>query len=210
LAEFGRAIAHRGLTAGPGGNISARDGDMLWVKPSGMAMEELTSETLCRVSLDTGEVEGGEGRPTSELPMHLAIYRACPDVTAVFHTHSPWASGVISANREIKPMFAEVVADLGGLAVVPYLLTGSDALAQAVADAAREHGTIFMKNHGVVTVGKTMKQAYWRGCVAEDAAKAFVAAAIVGEPEFLSREQIEELRSLEAGAYRQRIAEESP
>ncbi len=139
--------------------------------------------------------------------MHLAVYRIRPDIQAIFHTHSPWASGVISAGIDLQPMFAEVINDLGGIATVPYVRTGSNELAESVAAAAKENETIFMVNHGVVTLGKTMKQAFFRACVAEDAAKSFVAASIVGKPAFLTEQQIQELKSLESGRHRLRMME---
>jgi L-fuculose-phosphate aldolase len=209
LAKYGNLIAQAGLTAGAGGNISAREGRLIWVKPSGLAMSELKGMDLCCVDLDSGRQVDGKLKPTSELQMHLGIYRARPDIVAVFHTHSPWASGVISAGVEFKPMFAEVVNDLGGSITVPYRMTSTKELADAIAEAAKQHGTIFMRNHGVVTLGKTMKQAYFRACVAENAAKSFVAASIVGKPAFLTEEQILEIEKLESGDYRTRMAERS-
>lgn len=207
LAEYGRKMAAAGLVAGAGGNISARDGRLIWVKPSGLSMAELTGPSLCAVDLDSGRLVEGRLPPTSELPMHLAIYRARPDILAVFHTHSPWASGIISASIEIRPMFAEVVNDLGDIAVVSFIMTGTEALARAVAEAAQNHDTIFLKNHGVVTLGRSMRQAFFRACVAEDAAKSYVAAAIVGKPEFLTEAQIAELKKSAAGRHRLRMME---
>ena len=209
LARYGNLIAQAGLTAGAGGNISAREGRLIWVKPSGLAMAELKGTDMCCIDLDSGRQVDGKLKPTSELPMHLGVYRARPDINAIFHTHSPWASGVVSAGIEFKPMFAEVINDLGGSITVPYHMTSTKELADAIAEAAQQHETIFMQNHGVVTLGKTMKQAYFRACVAEDAAKSFVAASIVGKPAFLTEEQIRELKKLESGDYRTRMAERS-
>lgn len=207
LAKYGNQIAQAGLTAGAGGNISAREGRLIWVKPSGLAMADLKGTDMCCIDIDSGRQVDGKLKPTSELPMHLGIYRARPDIMAIFHTHSPWASGVISAGIEFKPMFAEVINDLGGVMTVPYLMTSTRELADAVAEASKKHETIFMSNHGVVTLGRTMKQAFFRACVAEDAAKSFVAASIVGKPAFLTEEQIRELKNLESGSYRTRMAE---
>ncbi|NCC51070.1 MAG: class II aldolase/adducin family protein [Spartobacteria bacterium] len=207
LAGYGQRIAARGLTAGAGGNISARDGRFLWIKPSGLAMEELRGRDMTCVDLACGAVIEGRFKPSSELPLHLGIYRARPDVNAIFHTHSPWASGVITSDADIRPMFAEVVNDLGGITTVPYIITGSRNLADAVTEAALQHETIFMMNHGVVALGRSMKQAYFRCCVAEDAAKSFVAASLAGNPRFLSHGQIQELMALETAAYRTRMAE---
>jgi len=208
LARYGKMIEQRGLTAGAGGNISAREGRLVWVKPSGYSMAEVAGRDMCCVELDSGRQIEGRHRPTSELPMHLAIYRRRADVDVVFHTHSPYASGIISAGEDVRPMFAEVVGDLGNIATVPYLLTSTQELADAVARAAERSNTIFLLNHGVVCLGKTMRQAYFRCCVAEDAAKAYAAASLVGRPQFLSEKQIAELKALEAGDYRARIMEQ--
>ena len=208
LAEFGRKIAEAGLTAGAGGNISARDGRLVWVKPSGLAMADLKGTDLCCIDVDSGRQIDGKLKPTSELPMHLAVYRARPDIRAIFHTHSPWASGLVSTTgSDFKPMFAEVINDLGGIVTVPYLTPSTRELADSVAEAARANETIFLQNHGVVALGRTMKQAFFRCCVAEDAAKSFIAAAVTGTPAFLSKEQIAELKKLSAGEYRTRMAE---
>jgi len=133
LAEYARKIAARRLTSGAGGNVSARDGRWAWIKPSGFAMETIAGKDMCAVDLASGRRVEGRHKPTSELPLHLAVYRARPDINAVFHTHSPWASGIISSDADIQPMFAEVVNDLGGVARVPYIIVGSHELADRVA-----------------------------------------------------------------------------
>jgi L-fuculose-phosphate aldolase len=139
--------------------------------------------------------------------MHLAIYRVRPDVAAVFHTHSPWASGVISSGAAFRPMFAEFVNDLGRTGTLRYLTPTTQRLADAMAAKARTCDTIFMVNHGVLAVGVTLKQAYFRCVVVEDAARSLVAAAAVGKPKFLTRKQVEEILSLDAVKHRTRMAE---
>ena len=204
LVRYGMKIAGAGLVAGAGGNISARDGDLIWMKPSGFAMDDMTPDDLCGMDLATGEQAQGANRPTSEVNMHLAVYRNRPDVMAVFHTHSPWASGVFSSGAELKPMFAEFVCDLGRVASLPYVTPTTQSLADAMGEITREHDTIFMANHGVLAVGLTATEAYYRVAVVEDAAKSMIAAAVVGTPQFFTDEQVEEIRSLDAVKYRAR------
>jgi len=206
LANYGRRLAQQGLCAGAGGNISYRDGNVIWVKPSGFSMEDLKVSHFAGINLATGKQLRGDYRASSEAPMHLEIYRRCPAVNAIFHTHPPWLCGVISSDAEFKPMFPEVVADLGGMIKLPYMLTGSQELANAVAEAAITHGTILMQNHGLVCTGTSMKQAYFRSCVAEDAAKSFVAACSVGKPRFLTDQEISDLQKLEGMSYRAKMA----
>ncbi|MFC1452832.1 class II aldolase/adducin family protein [Verrucomicrobiota bacterium] len=208
LVKYGVKIAQAALVAGAGGNISVRDGDLVWMKPSGFAMDDMAPTDLCGMDINSGEQARGENRPTSEVNMHLSIYRSRPDAMAVFHTHSPWASGVISAGVELRPMFAEFVNDLGRVTTVPYVTPTTRQLADMMGEAARDHDTIFMVNHGVLAVGANVKQAYYRVVVVEDAAKSMVAAAAVGTPSFLTPEQCEEILSLDAVKHRTKMMEQ--
>ncbi len=207
LINYGVKIAGAGLVAGAGGNISARDGKIVWMKPSGFAMDDMAPDDLCGMDPLSGKQVSGHSRPTSEVNMHLAIYRERPDIMAIFHTHSPWASGVISAGVELKAMFAEFVCDLGRIGKVPYITPTTQDLADAVGACARNSDTIFMGNHGITALGVTMKQAYYRCVVVEDAAKSMVAAAVVGTPQFLTDKQIKDLMSLEGPQHRVKMME---
>jgi len=206
LVRYGLKIAQTGLVAGAGGNISARGNDgIVWMKPSGFAMDEMTTDDLCGLELGTGRQVAGKHRPTSEVNMHLAIYRVRPDVQAVFHTHSPWASGVISAGVELKPMFAEFVNDLGRVGTVPYITPTTHHLAEVIGEKARTCDTILMVNHGVLAVGASVRQAFFRCAVVEDAAKSLVAASVVGRPVFLTSEEVEEILALDAVQHRAKM-----
>ena len=207
LVRYGMKIAQAGLVAGAGGNISAREGDVIWMKPSGFAMDEVTPDDLCGMDLASGRQAAGKSKPTSEVNMHLAIYRVRPDVKAIFHTHSPWASGVITSGVEMRPMFAEFVNDLGRTGTVPYVTPTTQRLADAMAEAARTCDTIFMVNHGVLATGLNMKQAFFRCVVVEDAAKSLVAACVVGKPRFFTQEQADEILSLDAVKHRTKMME---
>ncbi len=203
LIAYGIKIARAGLVAGAGGNISARDGGTVWMKPSGLAMDDIAPDDLCGMDLATGKQTSGPHKPTSEYNMHLGIYRNRPDVRVVFHTHSPWASGIFSSGAELKPMFAEFICDLGRVGSIPYVTPTTDALADAVSDACKTVDTLFMANHGMIATGANMKQAFYRCLVVEDAAKSMIAAAIVGKPQFLTPEQQADLMNL--GAVKHRI-----
>lgn len=202
LVAYGVKIARARLVAGAGGNISARDGNIIWMKPSGFAMDEMTADDLCGMDLATGKQVQGKNKPTSEVNMHLDIYRVRPDVNAIFHTHSAWASGVISSGVELKAMFAEFVNDLGRTATVPYVTPTTQDLADAMSRCAKDHDTIFMVNHGVLATGAVMKQAFYRCQVVEDAAISLVAACVVGKPSFLTQQNISDLMALDGPKHR--------
>ncbi len=205
LVECGIRIVRAGLVAGAGGNISARDGDTVWMKPSGLALDDMKPSDLSGMDIKTGRQKSGPHKPTSEVNMHLAIYRARLDVLAVCHTHSPWASGVISSGAELKPMFAEFVVDLGRVGKVSYITPTTVKLAEAVGKQMERHDTLFMVNHGVLAVGKTISQAYFRCVVVEDAGKSLVAAAVVGKPRFLNAKQVRDLMSLDTVKHRMKV-----
>lgn len=202
LAKYGKKITQAGLVAGAGGNISARDGKTVWMKPSGFAMDEMEPDDLCGLDLKSGRQIAGKNKPTSEFNMHLAVYRVRPEITALFHTHSPWASGVISSGAKLQPMFAEFINDLGRVTTIPYITPTTLALASAVEKAAGNHDTIFMVNHGVLALGQAMKQAFYRCMVVEHAAISLVAAAVAGKPRFLAAKQRADLMKLDAPKHR--------
>jgi L-fuculose-phosphate aldolase len=205
LVKYAVKTVSSGLVAGAGGNVSARENNTIWMKPSGLAIDEITPDNLCGMDLESGEQKSGDYKPTSEVNMHLAVYRQRPDVKAVFHTHSPWASGVISAGVELKPMFAEFIADLGTVGTIPYITPTTQNLADAMKEKVASCDTVLMINHGVLAVGKTVRQAFFRCLVVEDAGKSQMAATVVGTPQFLTQEQIEELKNLNAVKHRMNV-----
>jgi len=209
LVEYGKKIYAAHLVVGAGGNISARDGDIVWMKPSGFAMDEMGPDDMCGMLLETGEQVEGPHKPTSEVNMHLGVYRVRPDAMAVFHTHSPWLCGVVSSGIDVANtvMFAEFINDLGGRASVPYVTPTTEVLANLVSEAAKEADTIFMANHGVCAVGVNMKQAFWRCLIVEDAAQSLVAATIVGKPQLLTPEQEKDLMALSGPQHRVKMME---
>ena len=208
LVKYGVKIVQAGLVAGAGGNISAREGGLVWMKPSGVAMDEMAPADLCGMDLATGKQVEGSHKPTSEVNMHLAIYRVRPELRAVFHTHSPWASGVISSGVQLKAMFAEFLNDLGRTGTLPYVTPTTQKLADAMGRKVKACDTVFMVNHGVLATGCNMKQAYFRCLVVEHAAISMVAAAAVGRPCFLTAKQGRELMSLDAPKHRAKLAAE--
>jgi L-fuculose-phosphate aldolase len=202
LINYGIKIAQAGLVAGAGGNISARDGRIVWMKPSGFAMDDMTPADLCGMDLATGKQIRGKHKPTSEVNMHLGIYRERPDTQVIFHVHSPWASGIFSSGAQLKPMFAEFICDLGRVGTIPYITPTTQKLADAVTKAGKKFDTIFMENHGMLAQGANAKQAFYRCLVVEDAAKSMIAAAIVGKPRFLTPKQQQDLLSLSGVQHR--------
>jgi L-fuculose-phosphate aldolase len=176
-----RRLYERGLIAGPDGNVSVRLGtDRVVVTPSGLSKVDVTEDALVEVGLD-GRPLAGAGRASSELRMHLAIYRARPDVLAVVHAHPPTATAFGVAGETIPDrVLPEVICQMGAVALVPYATPGTDAAAEAFAPYLSSHDAFLMANHGATTVGRTLEAAHQRMESLEHAARIVLAARLLG------------------------------
>jgi L-fuculose-phosphate aldolase len=171
IAGFMRRLYERGLTTTSGGNISAKLDQVVLMTPGSTDKAVMQGCDIGRMSLDGDLLDPGF-KPTCEAGMHLAIYRARPDVLAVVHAHPVTASAFAAAACPISStLLAESYVVLGDIAKVPYHLQGGTALAEAVALAAKRHNCMLMQNHGALALGKNLLHAFDRLEVLENAAK---------------------------------------
>jgi L-fuculose-phosphate aldolase len=208
LVEFGKKMIACRLVVGPGGNISAREGDCAYLSPSGLSLAELSEDDYVTVEIESGEVVKGHRRPTSETPLHLECYRKRDDVKAVIHAHPPIATGLVTGGVEIKAMTPDFVAYVGKVVTLPYIVPAGDELAEAVGKAISRCNAIMMVNHGAITVGANLKEAFIKMEVLEDSAKLEMAALIAGKPKFFTEEEIEAIDNLSIEAYRRKLLKE--
>lgn len=165
ICAAGRQLAQAGYVAANDGNLSVRcpDGRIL-ITPTGVYKGELTEELLLELTPE-GEVTGqGLLGPSSETPMHLALYAACPEIGAVVHTHSPHAVCMAAQGENlIRPLTADAVIHLGRVPVLPYLPLGTEKLAQEVAQVGQNGAkAVLLACHGAVTWGENLDQAWFR------------------------------------------------
>ncbi|MFJ6567324.1 class II aldolase/adducin family protein [Streptomyces sp. NPDC091292] len=160
LVATARRTVTDGLVVGTSGNVSVRVGDTVLTTPSGVPYDRLTPADVLGVGLDGVQVLG-DLVPTSELPMHLAIYRTTR-ARAVVHTHAVHATAVSTLVPEL-PLIHYMAAALGGpVRVAPYALYGSDELAAHMLTALTDRTGCLLQNHGTVTYGDSLPQAYDR------------------------------------------------
>lgn len=196
---------------GPGGNTSVRDGNIMWISPSGFTLEEIAEEDWVSVDIASGKSMHPTLRPSSEVEMHLGIYRSRKDVKAIVHTHPPITIGVISAGLDTIPaMFPDIVALVGEIPSIDYVVPCSNDLAKAVTDVLQNpvYQALLLKNHGLITLGVNIKQAYYRTELIEDAARIFWVAHSVGTPRILTQQEKSEILGLEAEKYRQKLMDD--
>lgn len=170
VAKVCQLLYQRQLVTSVAGNVSARMGDRVLVKPSGLSLGEVGPDDIVVTSLD-GRLLEGERQPSIELPMHLAIYRAHPEVGGVVHTHSPTATAFAVLGTGLSPVTTEAEMLLGEVPVIPYEAPGSDALGAAVARMVGEHRAVLLERHGVVAWGKDVREAYHRAELVEETAR---------------------------------------
>ncbi|MCD6407909.1 class II aldolase/adducin family protein [bacterium] len=205
LSYYGKKLVEKNLVAGPGGNISAREGDYVFLSPSGFFLDEIGEKEWVKVNLKTGKIYG-DLRPTCEISMHLGIYLERKEIKAVFHTHPPFTVGLISAGVELKPVFPDFVAVLGRkVPVVDYVVPGGEEIRKAVVKEIKKFNVVLLKNHGVVCIGETLKEAYARSLIVEEAAKTILSGIIAGKLRYLTNKEVEEIENLEVEDYRKNL-----
>ena len=208
LPHYGKLLMDKEYVAGPGGNISLRIDNAAYMSPSGYALDVATPDQYVPVDITTGKYEEGELRPTSEVSFHLAIYRRRPDVNAVIHSHPPYSTGLASSGHNPEPMTPDYVAYLDHVEVIDYIVPTSEDLAVAVAEALADCNCLVMGNHGIITVGSHLKEAYYRTDILEQSAKMQFVSVVSGTPRILTEEQVQEVRDLRAEAYRRQLLKE--
>jgi L-fuculose-phosphate aldolase len=193
LVSYSAHLLDDGLAVGSAGNMSVRIGDQVAITPSGVSYAEMRPEDVCLVTLDGAEPAGlAQETPSSETPMHLAIY-AATKAGAVVHTHSPEVIA-LSAAREELPAIHYAITGLGGpVRVAPYVRFGSAGLAAAAVQALDGRSAVILRNHGAVTYGRDLAQAYDRAVLLEWLARTYRLALSYGEPAILSAAELDEV-----------------
>jgi L-fuculose-phosphate aldolase len=193
LVSYSARLLDDGLAVGSAGNMSVRAGDTVAITPSGISYAEMRPEDVCLVTLDGAEPAGiAQETPSSETPMHLAIYVAT-EAGAVVHTHSPEVIA-LSVAREELPAIHYAITGLGGpVRVAPYVRFGSAGLAAAAVKALDGRSAVILRNHGAVTYGRDLAQAYDRAVLLEWLARTYRLALSYGEPTILSAAELDEV-----------------
>lgn len=197
IIEIGRRVYDKGLAAGTDGNISCRStSGRILITGSGTGLGELEPDDIISVDFN-GEVRSGKRKASSELPMHLAAYNLRPDVNAVIHAHPPVATGLSVAGLTLdRPVIPEIVMTLGKIPTAPYATPSTEEGARSITGLIADHDAVLLDHHGAVTVGKTLKEAFYKMEKVEYAAKVILIADRMGEVIELTPEQISKLRDL--------------
>ena len=187
----------RGYVASNDGNISARlDDGRLITTPKSVSKGFMTPDMMVVVDSE-GRKMAGDRDPSSELPMHLEIYRNRPDVSAVVHAHPPLATGFAVAGIPLtRAVLAEVITTLGSIPIAEYGTPSTAELPDAVRRYIKAHDGMLLANHGAVTCGPSVMGAYYKMETIEHFAKISLVARLLGRENLISREEVDRLQGL--------------
>jgi L-fuculose-phosphate aldolase len=187
VAAAARRLADQGLVLGTAGNVSARADELVAVTPTGAVLERMSSEDVAVVDLDGNQLDG-ELAPTSELGLHLGVYRRY-GAGAVVHTHAPMGTALASVLDELPVVHYQMLALGGPIRVVPYATFGTPELAELTLDALEGRSAALMSNHGTITLAGDPDGAADNALLLEWACTIYWHAAAMGTPRVLDEGQ---------------------
>lgn len=200
LCEVGRRLWLRGLVASTEGNLSARlEGQRILATPSGVSKGFLTPDMLVVCDLNGQPLPGQQRRPSSEMNMHMTVYRNRPEVGGVVHAHPPTATGFATAGLGLeKCVHPEMIIVLGGVPLAPYALPSSQDLGDSFLPWLPTHDAFLLANHGAIAIGSDVFNALFKMEAIEQFAKISLTARMLGGENELSPVQVRELEGLRA------------
>jgi L-fuculose-phosphate aldolase len=191
LVHYGNQMIDRGLTTGSGGNLSAysREENLIAITPSSMRYQDIAPEDIIVIGPEGGTVEGNR-RVTTEIGMHLAVYRSRPDICGVVHTHSLYATAMSCMGWDIEPVHYLIAMAGPVVKCSQYAIYGSEELARQAVEALGNRGACLLGNHGLLAAGKTLDHAFSTAEHLEFVAKLSCITRGLGGPNMLTEEQI--------------------
>ena len=197
ILEAGRRLYQRAFVAANDGNISARMVDgTIWATPTGVSKGFMTEDMLVRLTPE-GEILEGTRKVSSEIAMHLAVYRKNPDLGGIVHAHSPAATAFATQGRDFDMAVSlETAVQLGVIPCAPYAVTGSKKLAENAASYCEEFNGCFLEHHGAVTWGADVTQALFRTECLEHTIIMYEHMRALGQVRLLTEAQLTELEAV--------------
>lgn len=194
LVEVGRRIYDRGYVAANDGNISVRiSEDEILTTPTGVSKGFMEPDMMIKVNLE-GEKLAGNLEPSSELKMHLEVYRVRPDVVAVLHAHPPAATAFAAAGQALdRPVLPEIIIALGDVPLARYGTPSTNEVPKSIRPHIKDHDAVLLENHGVLTLGTDLYKALFKMESIEHFAQISIYARMLGGEQELSSEEVEKL-----------------
>ena len=193
IVEAGKRMLHKGLVIGTSGNISIRISgeDKIVITPSQIKYDKIGVNDIVVVDFKKNVLEGDRS-PSVETGMHIGVYETRPDVGAIVHTHSVYASAIASLGKTIPPFLDDIVLMLGGeIEVAEYGMPGSKELADNAVRALGKKNAVLLANHGSLCCGKNLEGAFVNAELVERVAKIFILSSLLGKPKNLPQDVVQ-------------------
>ena len=206
MCEIGRRVYNRGMVAANDGNFSVKlSEDEFFCTPTGVSKGFMTPDYICRVDGMGNVLEANEGfRPSSEVKMHMRVYKERPDVGAVVHAHPMYATTFAIAGIPLmEPIMPEAVIALGGVPLAKYGTPSTAEVPDSIMPYLQQYDSVLLENHGALTYSDTLLNAYHKMESLEFYARLMYQAKMLGGPQILDEKRVEELyeirRNMEIG-----------
>ena len=211
IVRYGRTLHERGLVAAMDGNLSVRlKGDQILVTPTCVSKGNMRAADKVVVDME-GQRVSGRRNVTSEIGMHLLIYRMRPDIQAIVHAHPPTATGFAAAGIALtQPLVCEVVMGLGCIPLARYGTPGTSELARTLEPFVPHYDAILMSNHGVVAYGDTLERAYMKMETVEHFAQIALVTHLLGRQQPLQEVEVQKLLVARAKYFGAKMASSMP
>jgi L-fuculose-phosphate aldolase len=206
LVRFARQMITTGLVRGTSGNLSTREpgADVCLITPSGVDYDTMKPEDAVLVDLSGRSVSPGP-KPSVDTPIHVAVYRARPDVGGCVHTHSLYAAAFSTVGREIPPLITESAGYLGGaVRVLEYVPPARPDTGDRVAAGLGRDRAVLLPNHGVIAVGESLKKAFGAAMAVEESANVAYIAMQLGQPALVPDSEVSRMHEFIHLHYGQR------
>lgn len=192
-----RRLDTLGFVPATDGNVSARSSrGRLLITPSMVPKGTVTAGQLLEIDLD-GRLLSGRGNPSSEMKMHLEVYRQRPEVVAVVHSHPPAATAFAACRRPLdKPILPEAVVMLGPVPLARYATPSTDEVPRSISKLVKRNNALLLSNHGVLTYGKNLQEAMERMERVEHLARVAILSSFIGQAKILGSKELATLKRI--------------
>lgn len=202
LIEACHKVYDKGFVAAYDGNLSVRKNkNTFLITPSGICKGELTEKDLLEIDIN-GNLVKGKGKVSTESKLHLLAYKKRPDIKSVIHCHPVHATAFATAGKDLtQPVFPEVLLTLGPVPLCKYATPSSEDLANSILPYIQNCWALLLANHGAVTFGKSIKEAYYRMEKLEHTAHTLIMTRLIGKEKILSQKNVKELFEIANDVY---------
>lgn len=193
IVKVSKLMYDRGMANAFAGNVSVRDGDSIYITPSGISKGFLTEDMIVETDMN-GNVIEGMYKPSSEIKLHLSAYRNRKDVWSVIHAHPPYTTAYAIANKSIETKaYAEMIMFFEKIPLAAYGTPGEDEIYYGMEEYINDYDIVLLANHGIVAVGKDVFDAFFKLEAAESMAQTLTIVSSIGGEKSLPEDKIKEL-----------------